>query len=262
MLTPATIAIIERILIGLVILIGGILLTKIVMVILRKALNKSTADEVVYAFICRCVKIACLIVVFIVTLGYFNIPTAPVVTVLGAAGAAVALALKDSLGNIAGGMLILFNKPFTKGDFIIANGYEGVVEKTDLFTTTIIGDSEQAIIVPNGVLTSSVLVNYSRENKRKGNYSFGISYDADIAQAKEIIRKVAYECPYSIDKDNIAVGVIEHGDSAIILNLKVWCQSSDHLSMKQYILENVKLAFDQANIEIPFNQVDVHIKEK
>lgn len=262
MFSPETIAVLVKFAIGMAILICGLVITKIVMVILRKALKRSSADEVIYTFICKCVQIACLVIVCIATLGYYEVPTAPVVTVLGAAGAAVALALKDSLGNIAGGMLILFNKPFTKGDFVAVNGYEGTVEKTDLFNTTIIGDCEQTIIIPNGVLTASVLSNYSRENKRKGSYSFGISYTADIAKAKEIIKKVAYDCPYSIEKDKITVGVIEQADSAVILSLKVWAKTNEHILMKQYIMENVKLAFDQENIEIPFNQLDVHIKEK
>ena len=241
------------------ILIVGLILIKVILSFTKKALKKTTLDESMHKFIANVVKIALGIILIVVILGYLNVPTTPLITVLGAAGAAIALALKDSLGNIAGGILLLANKPFKRGDEIDVAGINGKVESIDLFVTTIKTFDNKVVTVPNGTITSSVIVNYSMEQIRRVDCKFGISYDADIAAAKDVLLAVAESCPDVLLDPPPVVGVSEHGASQVILDLKVWCETAAYYDVKYYLTEQVKLAFDEASITIPYPQMDVRV---
>jgi small conductance mechanosensitive channel len=195
----------------------------------------------------------------VVLLGVLEVPTTPLITVLGAGGAAIALALKDSLGNIAGGMLILVNQPFKKGDEIDIGGTYGEVDKIDLFVTTLRTYDNKEITIPNGNINTSVIVNYSRRDRRRVDCKFGISYDSDIALAKSVLLRVAQSNPDIYTDPEPFVGVASHGDSSVVLDLKVWCDTEQYYAVKYYLTEQVKLAFDEADISIPFPQMDVHV---
>ena len=180
-------------------------------------------------------------------------------TLLGACGAAVALALKDSLGNIASGIIILANKPFIRGDVIEVTGITGIVQSIDLLVTTLKTYDNKVITIPNGTITASVMVNYSREKSRRVDVTFAISYDSDIARAKDVLMAVA-ESNKDIFADPAPVtGVAEHQQSGILLDLKVWCETSRYYDVRYYLEEQVKLAFDEANITIPYPQMDVRV---
>ncbi|MBR3785065.1 MAG: mechanosensitive ion channel [Firmicutes bacterium] len=244
---------------AVVILLIGAILIKLLLRFTKKILEKSSLDESVYLFVMRAVKIALWIVLIVAVLPMIGIPAASLVTVLGAGGAAIALALKDSLGNVAGGILILINKPFVKGDTIELAEVTGVVDSIDLLTTQLHTFDNKIVTVPNGTITTSVLINYSREELRRVDCQFTISYDSDIAKAKELLYNVA-DCNELILKDREPViGVAEQGDSGILLDLKVWCSTSDYFDVKYYLEENVKIAFDEAGIDIPYKTMDVHI---
>ncbi|MDD6880758.1 MAG: mechanosensitive ion channel family protein [Firmicutes bacterium] len=242
----------------LIILLGFIAI-KVLMRITKKTLERSTLDESTYTFILNVLKVLLYIILIVVILGYLNVPTAPLVTVLGAGGAAIALALKDSLGNIAGGILILVNQMFKKGDVIEVNGKEGYVDSIDLFVTTLKTYDNKVVTVPNGVITTSVIVNYSKEDMRRVDCVFGISYDSDIEKAKDVLLAVTESCPLILNEPEPIIGVKEHQDSAIAIDLKAWCKTSDYWTVWYFLAEQVKLAFDEANISIPYPHVDVHV---
>lgn len=245
---------------GLVcIVIVGLLLIKLLLRLIGKTLKKTTLDESMHIFVINAAKIILYIVFVVVILGYMNVPTAPLVTVLGAGGAAIALALKDSLGNIAGGIIILANKLFKKGDVIEVAGQEGIVDSIDLFVTTLKTYDNKVVTVPNGTMTTSVIVNYSREELRRVDCTFGISYEADIAEAKSVLLAVAECCPEILNEPEPIIGVNEHQDSAVLLDLKAWCRTEDYTYVKYFLKEQVKLAFDEANITIPYPQLDVRV---
>ena len=245
---------------GLVALVVvGLLLIKILVRILKKTLLKTSLDESMHVFIVNAIKIVLYILFIVVLLGYMKVPTAPLVTVLGAGSAAIALALKDSLGNIAGGILILANKPFKKDDVIEVAGMEGTVESIDLFVTTLKTYDNKVITVPNGTVTTSVIVNYSKEEFRRVDCVFGISYDSDIAKAKDVLLAVTESCPFILKEPEPVVGVREHLDSAVNLDLKAWCLTPDYAATKYFLTEQVKLAFDEANITIPYPRMDVRV---
>ncbi len=243
------------------ILVIGWLLIKIIVSLAKKALLRTGLDESMHKFIINVLKIVLYIVMIVVLLGHLRVPTAPLVTVLGAAGAAIALALKDSLGNIAGGVLILANKPFKKGDVIDVAGTEGMVDSIDLFVTTLKTFDNKVVTVPNGTVTTSVIVNYSRENMRRVDCVFGVSYDSDITAAKDVLLAVADRCPDAYKEPVPIVGVNCYQDSSIALDLKVWCETSKYYDVKYYLEEEVKAAFDKENITIPYPRVDVRVRE-
>ena len=244
-------------------LLIGMIIIKLVLRFERKILEKSTLDESVYLFILRATKIALWIVLIVAILPVFGIPATSLITVLGAGGAAIALALKDSLGNVAGGILILINQPFIKGDTIELGGVSGVVDQIDLMSTQLHTFDNKIVTVPNGTITTSVLINYSREEVRRVDCNFSISYDADIFRAKEILHNVALcnEQIISEEERPWVIGVAEQGDSGILLDLKVWCSTPDYFDVKYYLEENVKIAFDEVGIDIPYNTMNVHIKK-
>lgn len=244
---------------AVIILIVGLILIKIAVKIARRALEKSTLDESVYVFVLNALRIALFILLTVVLLTQLKVPTAPLVTVLGAGSAAIALALKDSLGNIAGGILILANKPFKKGDVIDIADINGVVQHIDLFVTTLSTFDNKIITIPNGTINTSVIVNYSSATMRRVDCQFGIGYGSDITKAKDVLAVVAESNPDIYTEPEPVIGVKEHQDSAIVLDLKVWCDTDKYYDVNYYLQEQVKLAFDEANISIPYPQMDVHV---
>ncbi len=249
----------EIVLMAAVIMALGILLIKLAVKITGKALAKTRLDKSVHKFIITATKYALYIVLAVVILTSLKIPTAPLVTVLGACGAAVALALKDSLGNIASGIIILANKPFIRGDVIEVTGITGIVQSIDLLVTTLKTYDNKVITIPNGTITAAVLVNYSRENTRRVDLSFTISYDSDIAEAKDVLMAVTVSNPDIFAEPAPVVGVAEHQESGILLDLKVWCETSKYYDVRYYLEEQVKISFDKANITIPYPQMDVRV---
>ena len=242
-----------------VVLLAGLLLIKFILGMTKKTLKKTSLDGAIHTFIISAMRIVLYIILVVVLLGVLEVHTTPLITVLGAGGAAIALALKDSLGNIAGGLLILVNQPFRKGDEIDIDGTYGEVEQIDLFVTTLRTYDNKVITIPNGSINTSVIVNYSLRERRRVDCKFGISYDSDLALAKSVLLEVAASNP-DIYKDPAPfAGVASHGESSVVLDLKVWCDTDKYYSVKYYLTEQVKLAFDEADISIPYPQMDVRV---
>ncbi len=241
-------------------LILGWIAIRIVLRIEKKALEKSRLDEALHLFIIKGTKVILWIALAIAIAATLGIETTSFIAILGAGGAAIALALKDSLGNIAGGIIILINKPFSRGDTIEVAGTTGMVDSIDLLTTQLHTFDNKVVTIPNGTITMSVLINYSREETRRVDCVFSISYEADILKAKEILLNVISCNPDILAEPAPIVGVASHGDNAVILDLKVWCSTESFFDVKYYLEENVKLAFDEAGIGIPYPQMDIHLR--
>lgn len=242
------------------ILLAGAIVLKIALHIVRKALNRSPLDDMIHSFVIKGIKVVYLILMIMTVFGYLGIPMTPFITMLGACGAAVALALKDSLGNFAGGILLILHQPFKKGDFIECGGYVGRVVEISLLYTYL-DATGKTVAIPNGVLANQTMVNYSNSENRRIECQFGISYGSDIDRAKEIIRSIIDGSEYFRTGMAPSVGVTEHGDSAVIISAYVWCSNDDYYNARYYLMEEVKKAFDREGIEIPFPQVTVHTGE-
>lgn len=243
---------------SLIVLVVGLILIKLILNATRKLLKRTKLDEASHKFFVGVIRVVLWVILIVAILGAFNVSTAPIVTVIGAAGAAIALALKDSLGNVAGGVMIMYNKLFIKDEYIEVAGTAGLVEEIGLFGTTVKTFDNKRVNIPNGLIINSVLTNYSREEDRRVDLIFGISYDTDIDKAKSVLYKVACECEQTDTTIEPLTLVNAHGDSQIELALKVWCKTPDYWDVYYYLMENVKREFDREGIEIPYPQLDIH----
>ena len=251
---------------AIIILVIGLIVIKIIIGILGKALKRGKLDPVLHSFIKSFTRLALIIILIITVLGSMNVPMTPLVTALGAAGVAIALALKDSLGNFAGGILILINRPFSIGDYIDDLSVTGIVEDIELMFTTVKTVDNKVMYIPNGKLSNGTIINYSREKLRRVDCKFGISYEANLIKALDVLKDVAMQSDSKIVDDladhEIFVGVSSHDDSAVTIDLKAWCHSEDYWDVKYYLEKEVKLAFDKNNIEIPYPHMDVNIRNQ
>jgi len=243
----------------LVILIVGNFVIKTACKMLNGILEKSQLDPVMHPFVNSIAKIVMWVIVVMMILPVLGINTNSVMTVLATSGAAIALALKDSLANVAGGVLISINKPFTKGDYINNMSVEGTVDQIDILCTTIHTVDNKIITIPNGALSNSTIINYSRSDLRRLDLQYSIGYGDNIDQAKDAILAVAETSGYMVTEPEPVIGVNSHGDSAIVLDAKFWCKNEDYWTFYYYMNQNVKEAFDEQGISIPFPQMDVHM---
>ena len=193
--------------------------------------------------------------------GQLGMDSASIVAVLGAAGLALSLALQQSLGNFAGGLLILIMKPFRVGDYIISPSGEGRVSMVGLVYTTILTTDNKTITIPNGTLSNSTVTNVTAMDKRMLELKVGIAYEADIRTAKAVLERVYREHPMVKKDEDIKVFVDSLGDSSVVLGIRGWVETSDYWQTRWDILERIKLSFDEAGIEIPYNKMDVHLKQ-
>ena len=261
LITPDNLAEIGILVLKLAIMVAiGLLLIKIILKITRRALRKSSSDPVIYTFVINVIKVITIIILITTCLSVLGVQMSTLIAVVGAAGAAVALALKDSLANIAGGIMIIITQPFSKDDLIDVGEVSGKVEAIDLFLTTLKTYDNKTITIPNGLINTSVLINHSKESKRRVDCTFDIGYDSDIVQAKEILRNVCEANPDIFRDPPPMIGVADHGANSVVLDLKVWCRTEDYWDIKYFLEEHVKTAFDEHGIEIPYPQMDVHLR--
>ncbi len=240
----------------------GYIVIRIITSVIRKILKKSKVDEALHAFILNCIRVVLWIVFGITVLGYMGLPISAFLTAIGAAGVAIALALKDSLGNFAGGILIILTKPFSKGDHIEDYQTAGQVEKIDLLYTTLITFDNKVITIPNGKLANSTIVNYTRAQNRRVDCVFSISGHDDLGRAKDILLAVAESNVSIMEEPEPIIGISGQGDGRIDVDLKVWCNTQDYMDVKYYLQEQVRLAFDEAGISMPYPQMEVRLKKR
>ena len=250
------------ILMAVLILAIGIIAIKIIMYVTKRLLLNSKLDYALHAFVLMALKIILWITLIIIILSALNVPTVPLVTLLGAAGAAIALALRDSLSNVAAGLIILFSKPILKGEIIEIEEKSmlGVVDAIDLMATHLHTLDNKKVTVPNSLIINSVLLNYSREGKRRVDCVVAVSYDANLETTKQLLKDTALSCPEVIKSEEVIVGVNSLADSAVLLDVKAWCRTDDYFVVKYYLEENIKRTLDKAGIEIPYAKLDVNIK--
>ena len=251
-----------KILGAMVVLIIGFRLAKILVKMLDKALNKSRADVSLHSFIKSCASFLLKMIVVTVAASMLGIHTTTFIAVLSAAGLAIGLALKDSLANFAGGMLILTFRPFNVGDFIETQGYMGTVHTIHLLYTYLMTPDNRRVVIPNGELANGKIVNYSVEDTRRIDLIFSAGYRDDMIKVKEVLNHIIKEHPLILKEPKPLVRVIEHGASSIHFSVKVWCKKEDYWDIYYDLQEQVKISFDKEGISIPFPQSDVHLYHK
>lgn len=252
-----------RVLIAAIVFFIGVKLIKVIRKIVKKSLSKANAEIGVIQFMDGIVKAVLYIVLVLMIAGNFGFDATSIVALLGSAGVTIGLALQGSLSNLAGGVLILVLTPFHVGDYIIdASGNEGTVKEISIFYTKLLTSDQKVVILPNGALANGSIVNVSESEYRKLDLRFGISYDADIKEAKQILERLVNENE-AIDKTQpVQIFVDALAASEVTLGVRCFCKNSLFLPAKWKITEDVKYAFDEAGIEIPYQQVTVHMNEK
>lgn len=226
-----------------------------------KKLKAKNVDETILRVCTQTIKLIFKGIVLLCFVGYVGIETASFTALITSCGVALGLALQGALSNVAGGIIIILMRPFRIGDFIITNGESGTVEDIHMFYTTLVTPDNRVVQVPNGNLANNVIVNNSIKEKRRVDVVMSIAYDADFEKAKQLILDV---CNLNdlIDKTPepfVAVGA--YAASSVDLNIRVWTNNADYWTVHRYLMHEVKKSFDANGIEIPFNQLDVTIKQ-
>ena len=258
-LSSTAITAIFKIAATLIVIIIGLLIAKLIKNIIRKALEKADWDISLEHFISRAVDICLKIIILISALSALGVSTTGIIAAFSAAAVAISLALKDSLGNMAGGILMLITRPFSTGDYIEVDGYSGTVLQIDMIHTTLRTPDNRQVVIPNGQLVNKTITDYSKESTRRLDLKFSISYDNDSEKAKAIIFETVEKHELALKDPEPFVRVSGHGESSIAITLRVWVESPNYWTLHFDLLEQVKDAFDKNGITIPYNQLDVHV---
>ena len=251
-----------QLLLAMLVLVVGWWIIRVIVRITEKAMDRANVDLSLHKFLSTLIGVLLKILLFISAASMIGIEMTSFIAIIGAAGLAVALALQGSMSNFAGGVLLLLFKPFRIGDTIDAQGYLGKVHLIHVLHTTLKTFDNKTIIIPNGALANGSITNYSVEENRRVDMSFGISYDDNIKLAKEILQKLVSEDERVMADPVPLVAVSELGESSINFVVRVWCNAAEYWNVFYAMQENVKLAFDQAGISIPFPQRDVHLYQE
>lgn len=249
-------------LIAAVFLIVGFKLCRMIVKLMRRSFDKSGLEHSVSGFLLSLIKGVLYAVVFIMAASIVGFQVTSLVTILGTASLAIGLALQGSLANFAGGVLILLMKPFRVGDYIIENdkGCEGTVVSIDIFYTKLKTYDNRVVVIPNGNITSNSIVNVTVEGTRKLDIAVGVAYDSDLKLVKEVLAKVLTASKYYDAGQEYDVFVDSFQDSAIRMGVRCWVSAEDYWKARWEITEHIKLAFDKAGITIPFNQMEITMK--
>lgn len=248
-----------KLLLAIITLIVGLWLISIVSKAINYVLEKREFDISLQKWLSSITTVVLKICLIISVISMIGVQTTSFLAILGAAGLAVGLALQGSLSNFAGGVLILIFKPYKIGDYIQANGEEGVVEAIDVFFTFLKTLDNKHIILPNGPLANGNLVNFTRDEIRRVDLSIGISYGDSIEVAEQALINMIKEDPRALSEPAPFVGVTGYGDSSIDLTVRIWCKTPEYWSVFFDNNKKIKPALDAANISIPFPQRDVHL---
>ena len=248
-----------KLLLAIVVLLVGLWLIKLLVRFIRKAMEKGSTDASLQKFLLSLINILLKALLLISVASMIGIATTAFVAILGAAGLAIGLALSGNLSNFAGGVLILFLKPFKVGDFINAQGHAGFVDEIQIFHTILKTPDNKTIIIPNGILSNGSIINFSTESQRRVDLTFGIGYQDDIKKAREVLQKVVDSDTKILKDPAPSILVSQLSDHAVNFEVRTWCNTADYWDVYFNMHENVKLAFDKAGVSIPFPQQDIHV---
>ena len=250
-----------KVIFALLIFIIGAKVISVIRKLVKKGLKKSPVSEAVEQFLDSVVKTVCYVLLIFMILQVFGLQATTIATVLGSAGVTIGLAIQGSLSNCIGGFLILILKPFKVGDYIIEDGFknEGTVKEISIFYTKLSTPDNKIILIPNGTLANSSLTNVTDAPERRVDFKVGISYNANIAYARKIVQELRAKNELVNQEEGVAVVVDELGDSSVVLSVRFWAKKENYWDARFQMIEGVKTAFDEHGVQIPYNQLDVHL---
>lgn len=266
-MVPSLLGFLVQVIVAIIVLLIGSRIIKFLLKLIKKSLDRSKVEAGVVTFLCSLVKYSLYFVLAMIILAQFGVTTSSVVAVLGSAGLTLGLALQGSLSNFAGGVLILLLKPFVVGDYIIdgATGQEGTVSSITIFYTKLLTIDNRLILIPNGTLSNSSITNVTHMEKRRIDLLIGVSYEANLAKTKQVLRDVV-QCEEKIlPGEPVEIYVSELADSSVQMGVRAWVKTEDYWPIRWKLTEDIKNALDANGISIPYPQMDVTVamqKEK
>lgn len=259
---PGLIAFGIKLLIALLIFAIGSRIIKFLYHMLERSFKRMDMEISLRRFLLSVLNSAMYCILVFIVAGQIGVNSASIVALLGSASIAVGLAIQGSLANFAGGVLILMMKPFRVGDYIISKDGEGTVHTIGMVYTVLTTVDNKQVVIPNGTLSNSALTNVTAMTKRRIDIAVGIGYGSDLRKAKSIVESVYQSQPEIIKDEPVDIFVNELGESSVTIGGRGWTLTEDYWKARWAIIERIKLEFDEAGIEIPFNQLDVHVKNE
>lgn len=251
------------VILAFIVFIVGTRIVKWAVKLLTKSMERANAEQGVVTFVGSVVRYTLYFVLILMILSHFGVTASSVIAVLGSAGLTLGLALQGSLSNFAGGVLILLLKPFVVGDYIIENTdkQEGTVTEITIFYTKLLTIDNKAIMIPNGTLSNSSIVNVTAMDKRRLDLRLNVAYDSDIAKVKNILTRVVLEDQAVLKEEEKNVFVSDLMDGYMVMGARCWLKKEDYWVARWRIMENVKLTFDKEGVSLAFPQLEVNVKQ-
>lgn len=258
-LIPRGMEFVLSVVIAVLVLVIGMKIVKKFLAGLKKSMLKKEMEPGVVSFLISASKILLNILLVIIAAQILGFATTSVVAIVGSAGLAVGLALQGSLANFAGGVLLLTMKPFVVGDYIIVGDVEGKVQKIDVVYTTLHTIDNRAVILPNGKLADSNIINVTREDKRRIDINVGIEYSENIKRVRDVLQMIIDRQEARLEDMPVDIVVSSLDESSVTMAVHMWVSPDDYWKTRWGMLEEIKEEFDKNNIVIPFNQLDVNL---
>ena len=227
---------------------------------IEKSGAKHSADKTIMRTAAYIFRIGAKIIVVLCLVGYVGLDTGGIAALVTSLGVGIGLAVNGALSNLAGGVLIILTRPFRIDDFIEAQGYSGTVEDIHITNTKLKTPDNKIIYIPNGALSSGTIVNYSLQNTRRVDLTVPISYSESFETVRELIADICASHPKILKDPAPFIRLSERADSSINITVRVWVMSEDFWPVKFDLLEAIKERFDRLGIKIPYNRLDVHLK--
>lgn len=261
-LTGIIISNLVNVLVAVAVLVIGFWIIKKLVKRINKVLEKREMDQSLRTFLSSLTSVGLKALIVVSAISQLGIEMTSFVAILGAAGLAVGMAFSGTLSNFAGGVMLLVFKPFKVGDLIAVQGEEGIVDEVLIFNTILKTLDNKVIILANGAVANGTIVNYTKADKRRVDWSFGIAYGDDLKVAKELLAKFVAEDSRVLHDDANLVALGELGDSSVNITVRAWCKTADYWGVFFDMNERVYKEFDAAGLSIPFPQVDVHMQKE
>lgn len=247
---------------GVLLFLGCMAVMKVILSLIDRTMTRLKVEPTVHKFTHSCLKVLMWIITGLVVAGYLEFPVNSLVTVLGVIGVALSLSLQGSLSNLAGGIMVMVSRPFAVGDYVEAGSVSGTVIEIGLVYTKLKTIDNKIIFIPNGEISGERIINYNKQEQRRVDLTFTVSYDADPERVKEIMRQVIGAHPKALFTPEPFVRTTSLGESSVGYTLRVWCATQDYWDLYYDLLEQIRAAFDREGIELTYNHLNVHIMKQ
>lgn len=247
---------------GVLLFLACMAVMKVVLSFIDRTMTRLKVEPTVHKFTHSCLKVLMWVVTGLIVAAYLNFPVNSLVAVLGVIGVALSLSLQGSLSNLAGGITVMATRPFAVGDYVEAGGVSGTVNEIGLVYTKLKTIDNKIIFIPNGEISGEKIVNYNKQEQRRVDLTFTVSYDDDPERVKEIMRQVIGAHPKALFSPEPFVRTTSLGESSVGYTLRVWCATEDYWDLYYDLLEQVRAAFDREGVELTYNHLNVHIMKE